>query len=717
MDIFIIICLIGIIAIFIATLIRITTLEREKRLMFLKNFKKGSFLLIFIFIFPLYWLGIFRQGQELGAAFLQAIRSCVDLAVLKYDYHNISNLFNNNQLYRFTIYVCFVMVSLNAVFFTLTLIGRRLSNYLRKQFIKIFAKRINIIVGFNEENKLIVKSIEDSEENVLILTLNNEFAEDFAYIHRAMYANLSEQDNLGSFIGSYLTKINKKTINVIINSGSDDKNLILVEELSALLIKQNLIDREIDDLSGLNVYVFGNPENAHAFLHYEEKTKGAIHYINKYKLIALDFIRKYPITEFMGEKHIDPETATIKPDVEMNVLLIGFGKTNQQIFLTSVANNQCLSKTGEQLSEKPINYWIYDKQDSRNNKNLNHNYYRYVNELETDPDLYLPLPPKPAHEEFFALDINDKGFYESIHHHLKGKEGSKPYNYLIIAYGTDMENLDFAEKISIKIKEWNLDKVTKVFTKIRCDKLTKQVINKEYAQESGFIAFANEQEIIYNLKEIVNERMQAMARSRHLAYMFRNATSEVNEGELKKEALQKWYRWAQVQRESNIYAILSIRFKLHLLGFDCVLSKEEKPSANEEYQKHYQKGDPIQYLTTSQTNNKPMIVYSNKMVAGSLREVLAIQEHQRWNAYMISCGFIPSTIEQIKTEGSKNFAFRRHGNITTFAGLVEFRKMIAQKENRSEEDTDVIRYDYQLMDDLVWLLTLNDEKIIKRFDK
>jgi hypothetical protein len=105
---------------------------------------------------------------------------------------------------------------------------------------------------------------------------------------------------------------------------------------------------------------------------------------------------------------------------------------------------------------------------------------------------------------------------------------------------------------------------------------------------------------------------------------------------------------------------------------------------------------------------------------------MAIHEHYRWNSFMISKGMIPSTIKQIKEEkiisnhgkerytNGKNYSLRRHGNLTTFDGLLEFRKIIATRDNCSEEITDVIKYDYQLLDDAYWLLSKNGYKIVHK---
>ncbi len=92
---------------------------------------------------------------------------------------------------------------------------------------------------------------------------------------------------------------------------------------------------------------------------------------------------------------------------------------------------------------------------------------------------------------------------------------------------------------------------------------------------------------------------------------------------------------------------------------------------------------------------------------------------------MLSKGVIPADKQQILNETTvkngrtvftdgKNYNLRRHGNITTFDGLAEFRRIIAERDNLDENETDVIKYDYQLMDDAYWLLTRCGFKIVKR---
>ena len=152
---------------------------------------------------------------------------------------------------------------------------------------------------------------------------------------------------------------------------------------------------------------------------------------------------------------------------------------------------------------------------------------------------------------------------------------------------------------------------------------------------------------------------------------------------------------------------------------------------------------------------------------------MGMQEHLRWNAYTISMGVIPSTIKEIieTPDNGKDYKIcRKHGNIATFDGLLVFARIVAIKnyikdqikaqwleENKDDSDykidnaklkavcqniinndyekceyifnqlpegiqrkymeqADVIKYDYQLLDDLICLFTLCDYKLVRKID-
>ena len=197
--------------------------------------------------------------------------------------------------------------------------------------------------------------------------------------------------------------------------------------------------------------------------------------------------------------------------------------------------------------------------------------------------------------------------------------------------------------------------------------------------------------------------------------------------ENKKCAVRNWFcAKTQSERESSLYCCLSLRSKLNLMGLDYVKTDAAGEALSEkEYLEIYAADDMPDTQTYSFAAAGKKIVYYTLDFKDSRRKNLAVQEHLRWNSFMISKGMIPASKRQILEEtalkggktrftNGRNYPCRRHGNLTTFDGLVAFRKMIAERDNVSEEQTDVIKYDYQLLDDAYWLLASVGCKIVRR---
>lgn len=202
--------------------------------------------------------------------------------------------------------------------------------------------------------------------------------------------------------------------------------------------------------------------------------------------------------------------------------------------------------------------------------------------------------------------------------------------------------------------------------------------------------------------------------------------------QIKEQAYQDWYmRKTQLDRESCLYCCLSIRSKLNLMGLDYCLKTENNKRAltEQEYMTIYAANDAPNYTNDKfKIAEKPIISYSIDL-KDSRRKNMAIQEHLRWNAFMISKGIIPASKKQILMEqdscgkytNGKNIKLRRHGCLTTFNGLIDFRKMIAKRDiiegetmQQAELRMDVIKYDYQLLDDAYWILNKNGYKIVEK---
>jgi hypothetical protein len=216
--------------------------------------------------------------------------------------------------------------------------------------------------------------------------------------------------------------------------------------------------------------------------------------------------------------------------------------------------------------------------------------------------------------------------------------------------------------------------------------------------------------------------------------------------QLRNRASSEWHvKKNQIERESSLYCCLSLRSKLQLMGLDYCTEQEladlhpyhEKLQAYEQtaYWEHMAKDDMPRNSAGEQ--ERPVVSFADLSYPQSRRKTMAIHEHLRWNSFMITKGMIPASIAQIQgeAENGKNYALRRHGNLTTFDGLVAFRNIVAdrdvaewekaqeqkptaeekaKKRAELEANADVIKYDYQILDDAYWLLRTQDYRIVDK---
>ena len=715
--------------IFIAVdfLINVIKKDREERIAFLRHFKKGNCAVIYFIAIPLYYMGFVYDGYDKLTSIFNAINKVVSCVVLRYDTEPLESLMANNPFFEVTVYVCFVLILINALLFGFSLIQQALWSWAQGIKFNQSKKDKLFIFGYNKENISIYKS-EETRMKAIIAKLSKDECADLYMKNVRFFAC----DHLKKYVDDVFA--NKKFLNqkniFVVNLKNDEKNAELcnyfIEEIEQLRKKT----AKTDLFSELRIYVFGDPKFEAIYLNLENLSHGCIHYINKYRQIAIDFIDRHPLTKYMDEDQLDFDTSLIRDGVDINAIMIGFGKTNRQIFLTSVANNQFMQKDGEKYTLKKVNYHIFDKEEAQKDKNLNHKYYRFKQEVQAENEKdYLPLPAVPANDQTHCpLDVNDPDFYKTLKKIVT--DNPKDRNFIFIGFGTDLENVDMAQKMIEKKEEWGIKNLI-VFVKVRDCKITFNIFKRK-----DCIMIANEKEIVYDIEKIVNDKMTNMAMMRNRIYALEwemsdgslkgKQVSEQDAQQIFDQADRDWYlSKTQIERESSLYCCLSLRSKLNMMNLDYCLQKENDLPAlsEEEYMRIYAGEDMPNYY--------PLFVQGKRKVkypinfAQSRRGVLAEQEHYRWNSYMLTKGMIPATRAQILSEkvmkdgelkysNGKNYDVRRHGNITTMEGLLEFRKMIAQRDQKSEEQTDVIKFDYQILDDAYWFLTTNGYKIIKK---
>lgn len=712
-------------AILVGVIIKGLRKSRRDRIKFIRGFKKGNCAIIYVAAIPIYFMGIFHSTGELINSVFAAINQTLSLVVLRFNFSDILPLMEENPLYAAAVVFCVALVVLNAFLLAISLLQQRIFEH--KSGIKWrfgSADRL-LVVGYNPQSLCIYRS-EEKRRKIILDKLTADaksdlFMSNIPFIDEENYTESIKE------LFEITEKFKESSMTVVINLFNDDKHIEILrrirDDIRTYATKHGSDKKSAVELfSKIKIYVFGSPEYETIYNEIVENSCGCIHYVNKYKQIALDFANKYPLTRFMTDKQIDYSTSLVRPEVSINVALIGFGRTGSQIFLSTVVNNQFLTEKNGRAETKHVNYYIYDKKLAEHNKNLNHTYYRYKNEIlgKRPPEDYLPLPALPANEIFGHFDINCPDFYINLKNMC---ESGKSFNYVIITFGSDLENIDLATKIVEKKREWGVEDLY-VFVKVRSGNTAYSIFDR-----SDCFAIADEAHAVYNINEIMHSELSHIAQMRDQAYAVENEIRYRKEGEALRDEdeilVDTKYGWyiekTQLERDSNVYAALSIRAKLNLLGIDYSKRSDVDALTHEEYLEYYAHGDMPEYYDSLVINGKKIVKYPLDFTK-SKRTYMAIQEHYRWNAYMISRGAIPATRDEILNEtaekngkyvhtNGKNHILRRHGNLTTFEGLLEFRKMIAERDGKSEIDTDVIKYDYQILDDAWWFLSSQGYKI------
>ncbi len=710
--------------------------QREERIQYLRDFKKGRMVLIYIFVFPLLLAGLIYEGKPFFNALTGAMATVIDIVVLKFDPSGFSALMGNSKLFEVSIYISYALIAFNACMFVWSIAGQYISNVLKKLAVKMSKDKV-VIFG-NNENSLTIYNSEKDRRKIVIDQVKGDDATAL-YMKNIVYGNVnSNEEYIGTLVKNCIKHLEE--IDVVINTESDERNIEIARLFATEISKLDNEDKGYV-FEMMRVFVFGDPRFETIYEDIVASGFGCISYVNKYQKMAVDFIDKYPYTRFMSAKHIDYATSCVKEGVEINAIMIGFGNTNRQIFLTSVAGNQFIKQGANGVELQKVKYHIFDKsfkdkddcqcKCDANNKNLNHNYFRFKNECENIvKENYLPLPDYPAEENFHHLDVNDQDFYNQIRTILT--RSKQDANFIIIAFGGDLENIDMAEKLLTKTKEWGVDN-TNIFVK------TRSVQGKAIANDEEYHPICCEEEVVYNMANITGDKLQEMSMMRDAVYALEYEVSasgkELTETDLLVASINAHRGWYMTktsnERESNIYCALSLRSKLNMMGLDyCSVYEDGKAIDEKAYLEIYAGNDmPDTTAYPFTVGGKPIVKYTLDFKK-SRRGDMAIHEHYRWNSFMITKGFIPATKDTILTEydeekcrftNGKNYTLRRHGNLTTFDGLIEFRKMVAERDRKQDEALleaearkDVIKYDYQLLDDAHWLLTNAGFKIIAR---
>ena len=401
--------------------------------------------------------------------------------------------------------------------------------------------------------------------------------------------------------------------------------------------------------------------------------------------VAVAFVARHPLLSFAGKDCVDAERAVVREGVSFAVAVVGEGETADG--LLAVLMTDSVFPCGRDGLAK-VSYFVADNPQAESDyRNGAGKYDEFLADGSDRAEDYLPFPPVPWNVTFGSGDAQTLcDFLDCAERGVSA----------VIFCDDDEEKNDAAAARFVAYRKERGGEMPTVFA------------YKRGEAERGAVSFFGD-----DSEETANA-VRLLAAERHKTYLA-EWMSGCTEAELDAAAEKDIAAMSSVIAGSNVLAALNLRTKALLAGFDIAPEDDVRPDEGVAFMEIYRQGDAIVY-GDDKINGKPVIVYRNAdFERNSLRVAFARQEHARWNAYMISRGFLPSSLADIASDTKgRDMAGRRHGNITTFDGLKTFRRIVAEHFGKSEESTDVIRYDFQIMDDAEWFVRRAGCKIVRR---
>lgn len=620
---------------------------------------------------------------------------------------------NDNIFFRIIVVINILITIYLYSIVLLSLVFTTLVNNTKLKLVSL--KDHDILLDYDEQ---VLSSYQKDYKNTIVW--KNMTKDEFNHIKKKYIVKNQEfnETNLLKYL-----KNKKGRINLVSFVRTDDECLkILSTFINAY--KTAAKSKNKDLFASTYLYLNCAYENRYMFeklVRYSEVAAKVIIY-NKHELISQKFILDYPLTSFLNSE-LDYQKALIKKDVDISCIFIGFGKVNKELLNKQISNNVFLTEGKNGLEVKTIDYHIIDNNDFIEDKNLNH----YLLKDNVSPEL------KSNKEKLFRIhekancDINSHSFYDIFDKMLSVKAKTN-VNQIVVSLGSDSENIDFALKIVDHLKHKNINGKNLVFCRIKNESLLPFL-----KQQTKEIIFFGDDSSIINHEIVIKKFLESFGIMRNNQYCFLN-------NNLSADLLNKWMTLPTIKRINNIAVGLNTRFKLNLLGLDCVKKSEandkkiEGLTKEEYFERYFYPDKTNDHLYDYQT-----YYHNTKQI--NARNSLAYQEHLRWCAFFITQGYDVLPLNEVKYTYNKekdeisvykdDVLNKKHVCLIPFVDLDKYHQqnkkqlqVLAKEYNLDLTKgkynynglIDTYQYDYQTMDEMYDFLEKNDYIIINKKD-
>lgn len=423
---------------------------------------------------------------------------------------------------------------------------------------------------------------------------------------------------------------------------------------------------------------------------------------SKYELMARRFVVDHPITKYIPRSFYN-DNYTLKSNKQINIVFVGFGKVNYQLFRMCAMQFQFAQQKQNKLASKPVKYYIFDNEETAvHNEFFSRILYEFDEEFAACD---FPKPEKICDIEICPVDANSVDAKKKF----KSLVDENSFTYFIVSLDKDLEDASYAQTIK---RLFNDDENYRIFVRAKNN-------NGEKLNEvEDCITYFGEEKELYTHENIVNDSLSELAQRINLLYndianppqwlkeIKENKSLTADEQRKllnqnladfknREYMMDKWAALPYIEQASNLYHALNLPFKLNLLGYDMV--KKNGDSDNGVTEEQFNE----RYVNSGRDTDYADYSFFFKTESSN---VLAYIEHSRWNALYILYDYKQmkkedmQVVEKIKNGVAvkvmphKNIELKQHACITTYYGLNE---LIAYKFGKLYPDATLGEANYK----------------------
>jgi len=619
------------------------------------------FLPLLVILFDLYYLGYSYAGYQITTlSFFDLLTAALKAFKFEVVRNYLDKLAQDDIIYHIDLFIAIPLAGLTLISGVLGFFKIGINNFFK---VLIKSKRKTVDIAYGDMASAINYAKHYKNAVVWIDPRNTKLTSDD---RKKMF-----EQNV-AFINSVLTAKRLKLFNLFVKN---NVHLICFQKNNEYLTNiYSCIDGLKENKKLYRFYVQGIGEylsfiDEQLSIRCEKSSNVAASSFDIYELMSRKFADEHNLAKFLPREMFDH--GTIKSEYKINVVMLGFGKTSYALFKSLILNNQFVEKDGNKYKVKPVNYYLFDK----DNNSLKHSLVSFLKKYSEFTQSGLKPVDLPLNIFEKVVDIK-ADFEEEFIKRFKAEKNE--FNFYFVCTRDDLENSAIANSLSriIDLKRsvifYNIDDV-----KSKINSTNPHVIPigyKDVAMDHDLIT--NDE--LWHLSNLHNETYHR----------------------LKNEKENVLTRKPIIEKLSNAYAVINYKFKLNLIGFD--LLKNDSGTVSKE-----------EFLNVYDPDNKRADYKYEKYFEVNTRTAIAYQEHLRWAMFYLVHGFTIMDMKEVifdeQTEKiiHKDVAMKKHACLVDYYALDELIKheysLLPDNykgNKKSIDDVDCYRFDYQSLDNL-----------------